>query len=139
MSVYVPLHDWFLVVGVSAGNQSTVDLSSLLFLTVYGVLIYFVCALFSPSDLSYYEGYKEYFFSRRKMVLRGYGRDVCSRSMRRLHFPLRRAYTGVPSRPFHSVESLCNKTKEEPFQAAFAVLALLSEILFYFRQFFTVA
>ena len=38
------------------------------FVTVYGVLVYFLCALLSPNDLSLYQGYKEYFFSRRKWL-----------------------------------------------------------------------
>src|SRR5215469_18811838 len=36
------------------------------FVAVYGAVVYFVCALLSPNDLGHYEGYKEYFFSRRK-------------------------------------------------------------------------
>jgi apolipoprotein N-acyltransferase len=36
------------------------------FVAVYGAVVYFLCALLSPNDLSHYEGYKEYFFSRRK-------------------------------------------------------------------------
>jgi hypothetical protein len=61
------------------------------FVAVYGAVVYFVCALLSPYDLGHYEGYKEYFLPP-EMVLRGNGRDVCCRSMRRLHFLLSLAY-----------------------------------------------
>jgi len=127
-----------LVVGVSAGNQSAWTFPLYVFLTVYGVLIYFVCALLSPSDLSYYEGYKEYFFSRRKMVLRGYGRDVadlCDDYIFHFVEPIQEFRVGL----FILLSLFAIRLRNEPFQAAFAVLALLSEILFYFRQFFTLA
>jgi len=36
-----------------------------LFLLLYAVFLYLLCAVLFPSSLSGYEGYKEYFFSRR--------------------------------------------------------------------------
>jgi len=37
-----------------------------LFLLIYAVVLYMICALLSPSDLSEYRSYEEYFFSRRR-------------------------------------------------------------------------
>ena len=36
-----------------------------LFVVLYAVFLYLLCAVLFPSSLSGYEGYKEYFFSRR--------------------------------------------------------------------------
>ena len=72
------------------------------------------------------------------MVLRGYGRDVadlCDDYIFHFVEPIQEFRVGL----FILLSLFAIRLRNEPFQAAFAVLALLSEILFYFRQFFTVA
>ena len=106
---------------------------------MYGVIVYFLCALLSPDDLSHYEGYKEYFFSRRNwffgtmavMFVADLFDDYIFHSVRAIH----QFRVGL----FILLSLLAIKLRNERFHAAFALFALLSEILFYLRQFFTFA
>ena len=113
-----------------------------MFVIVYGVLVYFLCALLSPNDLSLYVGYKEYSFSRRKWFFGALAvmsmadlYDTYMKGPKHFH-ALGNAYKLQMS--FYLVCSLVAiKAKSERFQAVFAMLALLSEIFFEIGEFFT--
>jgi hypothetical protein len=63
MFIYV-IGFWWWEFQLSTIRQWTFPLY--VFVIVYGVLIYFLCALLSPENLTHFSGFKEYFFSRRK-------------------------------------------------------------------------
>jgi len=130
VSVYVLLRDRFLVVGVSASNRSR-TFPLYVFVAVYGAVVYFLCALLSPNDLSHYEGYKEYFFSRRKWFFGAMAVMFVADLSDDYIFHL----VGL----FILLSLFAIKLRNGRFHAAFALFALLSEIFFYLRQFFTLA
>lgn len=37
-----------------------------LYVTIYAVILYFICSLLFPSDMGDYTGYRDYFLSRRR-------------------------------------------------------------------------
>ena len=111
---------------------------------MYGVIVYFLCALLSPSDLSQYEGYKEYFFSRRKWFFGAmavmFVADLYDTYMKGLeHFHALGLTYQLRTGLILLLSLLAIKVRNERFHAAFAVFALLSEIFYYLRLFFTVA
>ena len=110
------------------------------FLTVYGVLVYFLCALLSPSDLSQYEGYKEYFFSRRKWFFGAmavmFVADLYDTYLKGLeHFHALGLTYQLRTGLILLLSLLAIKVRNERFHSAFAVFALAFEIFFYLRQF----
>ena len=104
-------------------------------------LVYFLCALLSPNDLNHYEGYKEYFFSRRKWFFGAVAvlfvaglYDTYLKGLETFHalgltYRLRNGFVLLLS-------LLAIKVRNERFHAAFAVFILLSEIFFYLQHFF---
>src|SRR5215469_3733584 len=101
------------------------------FVTVYGVLIYFLCALLSPTDLSQYEGYKEYFFSRRKWFFGAmavmFVADLYDTYMKGLeHFHALGLTYHLRTGFVLLLSLLAIKVSNERFHAAFAVIALLA-------------
>ena len=139
MSVYVLLRDRFLVVGISANNRFTVDFSSLrISHFVWRASLFPMCSAFSQRS-QHYEGYKEYFFARRNwffgtmavLFVADLFDDYIFHSVPAIH----QFRVGL----FILLSLLAIKLRNERFYAAFALFALLSEILFYLRQFFTFA
>ena len=51
------------------------------FVIVYGVLVYFLCALLSPENLTHHEGFKEYFIHAGKWFFGTMAVNVCDRSL----------------------------------------------------------
>jgi len=103
------------------------------FVTTYGVLVYFLCALLSPSDLSLYEGYKEYFFSRRKWFFGAmavmFVAELYDIYMKGPEFFYSAGHLYQFRVGFFILFSLLAiKVRNERFHAAFAVLAVVFQI-----------
>ena len=102
---------------------------------MYGVIVYFLCALLSPDDLSHYEGYKEYFFSRRKWFFGAmavmFVADLYDTYMKGLeHFHALGLTYHLRTGFVLLLSLLAIKVRNERFHAAFAVFTLLSEIFY---------
>jgi len=54
------------VVGISSGSDHGLTFLLYFVLILYGLLLYLLSALLFPVDLTDYEGFKDYFYSRRR-------------------------------------------------------------------------
>ena len=112
------------------------------FVIVYCVLLYFLCALLSPSNLSHYDGFKEYFFSRRKWFFGAMAvtmvADLYDDYMKGPKFFQGLGHINQFRIGFIMLFSLLAiKVRNERFHAAFAVLALVFEVAEDLREYFT--
>jgi hypothetical protein len=62
------LFDSLLVVGIPAANRPAMDISPLPVYSLYAVLLFLLCVLFFPEEMADYDGFKAYFYSRRKWI-----------------------------------------------------------------------
>jgi hypothetical protein len=114
-----------------------------MFVILYGILVYLLCALLYPNSLQDYEEFKDYFYSRRKWffgvmavmfivdLFDTYMKGTTHFKVLGLEYELR-----IAIYVFCSLVAI--KVRSERFHAAFAVIALFYEISFYLRQFFRV-
>jgi hypothetical protein len=114
------------------------------FVVVYGVLVYFLCGLLSPTDLSHYEGYKEYLFSRRKWFFGAmavmFVADLYDDYLKGPEFFHGLGHISDFGIGFLILFSLLAiKVRNELFHAAFAVFALGFEVEENLRLAFTLA
>jgi hypothetical protein len=110
------------------------------FVTLYGVLLYLLCALLMPGDLTGYEGFRDYFFSRRQWFF-GVMAAICIvdfvdsmiKGAGHLH-TLGAEYIGI-----EAVSLVCSivamMTQNVRFHAAFAVTSTLYQGFYYLRLF----
>jgi hypothetical protein len=115
-----------------------------LFVTLYGVLLYLLCALLMPGDLDGYEGFRDYFYSRRQWLF-GVMAAICIvdfidsaiKGTGRLHL-LGSEYVEI-----QAVSLLCTivamRTRNVLFHAAFAVVSTLYQGFYYLRFLFKVS
>lgn len=101
-----------------------------LFVLGYAVLIYLWCALLFPRDLAGYDGFKDYFFSRRRwffgLLLGGQAIDVADTLLKGwTHFlSLGASYLiGIVSLSVLSLIAI--KTRNERFHGAFATFVVV--------------
>jgi hypothetical protein len=111
-------------------------------LIMYGVLVYFLCALLSPESLKDYEGFKHYFYSRRKWFFGAMAVmflvDIYDSYVKGLEHVLWLGNLYKWRIGLFFVWSLAAiKIRNERFHAVFVVVAVLSEIAWYLRQYFT--
>jgi len=101
-----------------------------LFVIAYAVLIYLWCALLFPRDLAGYDGFRDYFYSRRKwffgLLLVGQGVDVADTLLKGMaHFrSLGPSYLiGIVA--LSALLLLAMRTRNERFHGAFAIFAVV--------------
>lgn len=100
-----------------------------LFVLGYAVLIYLWCALLFPRDLAGYDGFKDYFYSRRAwffgLVLAGQAVDVADTLLKGIaHFRSLGAAYVVAIATLSVLLLVAMRTRSERFHAAFAIFAV---------------
>lgn len=112
-----------------------------LFLILYAVLLYLQCALLFPEDIADYDGYQDYFMSRRRwffgMVAALYAVDLLDswvKGSAHLH-ALGGVYL-VRGALFVVLALVAMRTRNLRFHAAFAVLAVISQVAFVLRYYY---
>jgi len=109
-----------------------------LFVTLYGVFLYFFCALLMPNDLTGYKGFRDYFYSRRRwlfgVMAAIYVFDWIDSLIKAQQLPMLGSYYGIVL-VFLVGSIIAIKTQNERFHAAFAVMGTLYQglhLLWYF-------
>ncbi len=106
-----------------------------LFVLVYAFLLYLTCALLFPRDLADYDGFKDYFYSRKDwffgMNFAGIGVDVVDSLAKGLdHFQSLGPSYPIIMAVLASLFAIAMWTRSERFHAAFAV-ASLAYLMYY--------
>jgi len=101
-----------------------------LFVLAYAVLIYLWCALLFPRDLTGYDGFEGYFYSRRKwffgLLLVGQAVDVADTLLKGMaHFRSLGSSYLFAIVGLSALLLLAMKTRNERFHGAFAVFAVV--------------
>ena len=115
-----------------------------LFVVVYAVLLYLLCALLFPDEMSDYDGFESYFYSRRKWIFGVLAAlfavdvlDTLIKGTAYLH-TLGILYY-VRTVAYIVLSLVATKTTNRKFHAAFAVLGTVFEIVFIFVLYRTLA
>ena len=112
-----------------------------LFLILYAVLLYLMCALLFPEDIADYEGFRDYFLSRRQwffgaMALE-FALDFVDTAVKgSAHFMALGPEYVVRGMAFIALGLLGMRTRNVRFHAAFALFAVLYQLSFILRQYF---
>jgi hypothetical protein len=132
---------WWFEFDLSATPQWTFAL--FLFVLGYAVLIYLWCALLFPRDLAGYEGFEDYFYSRRAwffgLLLVGQAVDVADTLLKgEAHFrSLGVGYVaGIAA--LSVLLLIAMRTRNERFHGAFAIFAVAYLVAFPWIEFHTV-
>jgi hypothetical protein len=113
------------------------------FVVIYSSMYFFLSVLLFPADLAEYEGYQDYFLSRRVwffgFVALTLGLDLVDTWIKGTEY----WRTLGPEDPIRIVAflALCAiaaKTRNLAFHSIFVVIWLVYEVTFFFRQYFTV-
>lgn len=121
------IHDW--------------NFASYLFVVLYAVLLYLLCVLLFPDDLSGYRGYRDYFLSRRAWF---FGTLAVVYVVDFLDTWLKGAAYLHALGPEYAVRGLvfvilcliAMRTRNARFHGAFAVLGILYQMSFILRRYF---
>ena len=115
-----------------------------LLVAVYGILLYLLCALLFPEDLKEYEGFRGYFYLQRKWFFGTFATmwvidyaDTLIKGPARIHTLGLEYEFRVAAFLICSVIAM--KTKNPRFHGAFAVIGVVYELSFIFRQYFLMA
>jgi hypothetical protein len=113
------------------------------FVIVYGVLLYLLCALLFPDDVRDYNGYRDFFYSRRGWFFGVLAAlwvvdffDTMIKGPKHLH-EVGIEYD-VRALVYFGCSLIAMKTKNARFHAGFAVIGSLYELFYFLRQYFTV-
>jgi uncharacterized membrane protein YkvA (DUF1232 family) len=114
-----------------------------LFVLAYAVLIYLWCVLLFPRDLAGYDGYKDYFYSRRRwffgLVLLGQLVDVADTLLKGIaHFRSLGASYPIGIAVLSALLLIAMWTRSERYHSAFAIFAVAYLVLFPTFLFYTV-
>jgi hypothetical protein len=106
-----------------------------LFVLGYAVLIYLWCALLFPRDLSGYDGFKDYFYSRRGwffgLVLAGQAVDVADTLLKGLaHFRSLGPSYVIGIATLSVLLLIAMRTRNERYHGAFAIFAVVYLLAF---------
>ena len=101
-----------------------------LFVLAYAVLIYLWCALLFPRDLQGYDGFKDYFYSRRGwffgLLLAGQAIDVADTLLKGMaHFRSLGPSYLVGIATLSALALVAIRTRSERFHGAFAIFAVV--------------
>ena len=113
------------------------------FVIVYGVLLYLLCALLFPDDVSDYNGFRGYFYSRRgwffgvlaALWVVDFFETLIKGADRLQAFGIEYEVRAVV---YIGCCLVAMKTKNAIYHASFAVIGSIYELAYFFRQFFTV-
>ena len=110
------------------------------FVVFYGSLVYLLCALLFPNDMNEYDGFREYFLSRRKWFFGTLAvMQVADFFDTAIKGPTTLKQLGieydVQGAVFLLLSLIAIKVKNERFLGAFAVVGALYQISFYVRFF----
>jgi len=108
------------------------------FIVAYAALFYFLCALLFPDDLAEYEGYRDYFMSRRKwffgLLAATYVVDVIDTLIKgREHLAAQGHEYPIRAIVFVLLCLLAARTASERFHAVFATVALAYHVSWILR------
>ncbi len=113
------------------------------FLAIYATILYLLCSLFFPDEMTEYDGYRGYFYSRRQwiftlMVLL-FISDLVDTFIKGREY---RAHLGCfyPARTaaYLMLSLLAIKVRSPRFHAFFAVFAVVTEVLIIFKLYLTI-
>lgn len=119
------------------------DLSLYFFLALYAVLLFFLCVLFFPEEMADYNGFKDYFYSRRRWIFSlmivlfiADLADTLIKGREYLHAlgPLYYLRTAVCL----LLSAVAVKTSDARFHAVFAMLATVLELAFILKAYLAV-
>lgn len=108
------------------------------FVVAYAALFYFLCALLFPNDLTEYEGYRDYFMSRRKwffgLLATTYVVDVLDTLIKgREHLAAQGNEYPIRAIVFLLLCTLAARTENGRFHAVFASLSLVYHVSWILR------
>lgn len=113
-----------------------------LFVVLYAVLLYLLCALLFPDDMSDYDGFEGYFYSRRKWIFGMLATlfvvdvlDTLIKGTAYLH-TLGILYY-VRTIVYTALSLVAIKTTNRKFHATFAVLGTVCEVAYIFALYWT--
>ena len=113
------------------------------FIAIYATLLYLLCALFFPEEMSEYDGYRGYFYSRRQWIFTFmailFAADVIDTLIKGSAY---RAHLGM----FYDIRTgayivlclLAVKMRSPRFHAVFAILAVAAEVLNIVKLYLTI-
>ena len=113
------------------------------FVVIYSSMFFFLSVLLFPADLAEYDGYQDYFLSRRvwffSFVALSLGLDLVDTWIKGTEY-LQALGPEDPIRiiAFLALCAIAAKTRNLAFHSIFVVIWLVYEVNFYFRQYFTV-
>lgn len=117
------------------------NFTAYLFVILYAVLLYLLCALLFPEDLSGYDGFRDYFLSRRQwffgVLAIAYLLDFVDTWMKgTAHLHALGAEYIVRGVVFVVLCLVAMRTRNERFHGAFAVLGLIYQLSFILRLYY---
>lgn len=109
------------------------------FIIAFASLFYFLCALLFPSDLREYDGYRDYFMSRRKwffgLLASTYVVDVLDTLIKgRAHLDAQGYEYPLRAMAYVTLCAAAARTANGRFHMAFAVLALTYQVSWILRR-----
>jgi len=127
------VHFWWWEFALERISQWTFPLY--FFLAIYATLLYLICSLFFPDEIDEYEGFRNYFYYRRKwlfaFMIIVFSLDFVDTAIKG---PAYRSQFGTMANVrdiiFIALCLLAMKIGNRSFQAIFACLAVLLEILY---------
>jgi hypothetical protein len=113
------------------------------FIAIYATLLFLLCSLFYPDEMSEYDGYRGYFFSRRQWIFTLmtllFVADIIDTLIKGGDY---RARLGVffelRTSAYLLLSVLAIKIRAPRFHAFFAVFALITEVLIIFKLYLTI-
>ncbi|HUL34208.1 MAG TPA: hypothetical protein VL128_10025 [Candidatus Eisenbacteria bacterium] len=136
------IHFWWWEFHLSYIKQWTFPLY--FFIALYAVMLFFLCVLLFPEEMADYQGFKDYFYSRKHWI---FGLlvvififdlvDTFIKGKEYVH--TLGVFYYARTALYLVLSGLAIKLKNEHFQAAFAILAVVCEVVLIFLSYLTVA
>jgi hypothetical protein len=135
------IHFWWWEFRLAYVRQWTFPLY--FFIALYAVLLFFLCVLFFPEEMADYDGFKDYFYSRRRWIFSlmivlfiADLADTLIKGREYLHALGPLYYVRTAACLLLSAAAL--KIKNSSFHAAFAILATFLELALILKAYLTV-
>jgi len=136
------IHFWWWEFALARISQWTFPLY--FFLAIYATLLYLICSLFFPDEIDEYEGFRNYFYYRRKwlfaFMIAVFSLDFVDTAIKghayRAQFG---AMADVRDAVFIVLCLLAIRIGNRAFQATFACLAVILEILYILKTSLTLS
>ncbi len=136
------IHFWWWEFRLAGVKQWTFPLY--LFITVYAVMLFFLCVLFFPEEMADYDGFKDYFYSRRQWIFALmtllFLADIPDTFIKGPEYVRSLGvFFYVRALLYIGLSAAAIKIKSEKFHAAFAIFAVLCEVGLILKFYLTVA